>query len=86
VRTGEEGVGMDAHHVLPQAERFQRFFKRAGINIHDPEHLRWWPSASHKKAAHEYNERWFKFMHENPDALGQDIFDFGKEIMSNYGF
>lgn len=86
VRTGEEGVGMDAHHVFPQAERFQRFFERAGINIHDPEHLRWWPSASHKQAAKGYNDAWDTFKTRNPIASELEIANFGKELMAKYGF
>jgi hypothetical protein len=86
VRTGEEGVGMDAHHVLPQAERFQKFFERAGINIHDPENLRWWPSASHKQAAKAYNKFWINYFDSNPTASKADILEEGAKLMRNYGY
>ncbi|MCI0922545.1 hypothetical protein IP023_14410 [Sphingobacterium rhinopitheci] len=39
VLTGKSGVGMDAHHIFPQAQRFQQHFNRVGLNIHDPKNL-----------------------------------------------
>jgi hypothetical protein len=86
VRTGEEGVGMDAHHVFPQAEKFSEYFDRAGINIHDPENLRWWPSASHKKAAKAYNDEWRRYFKRSPDATTDEIKNFGTTLMKQYGF
>jgi Predicted lipoprotein of unknown function (DUF2380) len=86
VHTGEEGVGMDAHHVFPQAEKFSKFFDRTGINIHDPENLRWWPTASHKKAAAEYNLAWRNYMENMPNATRDEIIVFGKKLMAGYGF
>jgi hypothetical protein len=86
VYTGEEGVGMEAHHVFPQAEEFAEFFERAKINIHDPANMRWWPSASHKKAAKAYNNAWANFKVDFPSASQSDIFEFGKSLMTKYGF
>jgi hypothetical protein len=86
VRTGEEGVGMDAHHVFPQAERFSEYFERTGINIHDPEYLRWWPSASHKKAAKAYNQAWSSYKVDKPLASKAEIEAFGENLMKKYGF
>lgn len=86
VHTGEEGVGMDAHHIFPQAEEFAEFFERAKINIHDPKNMRWWPSASHRKVANAYNKDWSEFIDTNPDATKGKILEFGAQQMSKYGF
>jgi hypothetical protein len=86
VYTGEEGVGMDAHHVFPQAKEFAELFDHAGINIHDPKNMRWWPSASHKKVAREYNGAWDAFKTKTPNASKAEIETFGFDLMRKYGF
>jgi hypothetical protein len=86
VRTGEEGVGMDAHDVFPQAKEFAKYFERAGINIHNPENLRWWPSASHKRAARDYNLAWMRFFKNNPNATKGEIIENGNKLMELYGY
>ncbi len=86
VLTGEEGVGMHAHHIFPQAKEFQTFFERAGINIHDPNNMRWWPKASHQKVAKEYNVAWTDFFDRKPSASKSEIFEEGHKLMRKYGF
>lgn len=86
VLTGKSGVGMDAHHIFPQARRFQSYFRKAGINIHDPKNLVWWESKAHRSAARAYNNAWSDFFRANPNATGQQIQIFGESLMKQYGF
>lgn len=86
VLTGRNGVGKDAHHIFPQAERFQKYWQKSGINIHDPKNLAWWEKSSHRSAAKAYNAAWDKFFSRNPNATSKQIQDFGKELMKSHGF
>ncbi len=82
VFTGIEGVGMDAHHIYPQAKRFQKYWKKIGLNIHDPKYLRWWERSSHRKNAKAFNKMWDEFFEMNPDANFDKIMQFGDDIMN----
>ena len=86
VLTGKSGIGMDAHHIFPQAQKFQSYFQKAGINIHDPKNLVWWGSGAHRSAAGAYNNAWSNFFRANPNATGQQIQNFGGSLMKQYGF
>ena len=77
---------MDAHHIFPQAKKFQSFFEKAGINIHNPKNLRWWESSSHRSASKAYNNAWSKFFQDNPNATRKQIENFGDSLMKKYGF
>ena len=77
---------MDAHHIFPQAKKFQSYFQRAGINIHDPKNLTWWSSGAHRSAAGAYNNAWSNFFIRNPNATRQQIESFGSSLMKSYGF
>ena len=77
---------MDAHHIFPQAKKFQPYFQKAGINIHDPKNLVWWKGDPHRSAAKAYNAAWDKFFFRNPNATRQQIQNFGSSLMKSYGF
>lgn len=54
-------VGCDAHHTMPV--KFEKQFRRAGINIHHPKWGRWWISVpglenNHASMARRYNRHW----------------------------
>ncbi|MNE35590.1 hypothetical protein D3C80_1293610 [compost metagenome] len=86
VLTGQSGIGMDAHHIFPKAAMFANFFKRVGINVHDPKNLVWWESKAHQKVAQEYNKAWAEFIRNNPKATTQQTYEFGNSLMKKYGF
>ena len=77
---------MDAHHIFPQAAKFQKYWNKAGINIHNPKNMTWWKSGPHRSAAHGYNNAWSKFFLDNPNATRQQIQNFGGSLMKKYGF
>ena len=77
---------MDAHHVFPQARRFQKYWKNADINIHNPSHLKWWEKSAHRSRAKEYNKHWDVFFRENKNATPEEIQNFGNSLMKLYGF
>ncbi|MBI2416008.1 MAG: DUF2380 domain-containing protein [Candidatus Kerfeldbacteria bacterium] len=84
----QPGNAYQAHHMLPQAPGFEAFFKRAGINIHDPKYGAWWkrgPDGTHQKQAHEYNNKWQTFIDQNPNATQQEIHDFANGMAKDYG-
>ncbi|TAF58353.1 MAG: hypothetical protein EAZ58_14425, partial [Flavobacterium sp.] len=88
VYTRSLGIGMDAHPIFTQAERFQQHWDRVGLNIHDPANMAWWEKHAHGANAAEYNRQWDRFFFERagspPDI--QEIQDFGKKLMQGYGF
>ncbi len=71
IRTGKFGKGFEAHHTLPQ--KFEKYFSKAGINIHDPENLVWRNPHKHHTKTHEQLERWKSFFDINPNATKQEI-------------
>ncbi|ATL49382.1 hypothetical protein COR50_20595 [Chitinophaga caeni] len=77
---------MDAHHIFPQAQKFQSYFQKAGINIHDPKNLVWWERGAHRSAAGAYNNARSNFFRANPNGTGQQIQSFGESLMKQYGF
>lgn len=86
VLTGKAGEGMDAHHIFPQAKRFQKHWEKAGINIHDPENMVWWELRSHRSAAKEYNKAWDAFFKKYGDDVTADqIRNFGEKLKNYYG-
>jgi len=86
VLTGKLGIGMDAHHIFPQAQRFLKHWKRAKINIHDPSNMSWWQLNAHRKAAAQYNKAWDQFFDKFPQATREQIQSFGNSLMKKYGF
>lgn len=82
--TNSLGIGQDAHHIFPQAKRFQKQFKRAGLNIHNPVNLRWWEKSAHRSASKAYNRAWDGFFTRNPNATGNEIKAFGRSIAKDY--
>ena len=70
-----------AHHVFPQ--KFINEFEKRGIDIHDPQYGTWWKAVDHLRNAKNYNVRWQQFLNTNPSK--QEILDFGKKLMSDYG-
>lgn len=39
---------MDAHHIFPKAKEFRAFFEKVGIDVNNPEFLRWVKSGVHR--------------------------------------
>jgi Predicted lipoprotein of unknown function (DUF2380) len=86
VATGQNGDGMDAHHIYPQASRFQAHWNRVGLNIHHPKNMTWWKNGPHQSASGAYNRAWDAFFRRNSSPSLKQIQDFGKQLMKSYGF
>ncbi len=82
---GNIPTNSQAHHVFPQANEFSSFFSSKGINIHDPKFGSWWNSASHGKNADQYNAQWRQWISNNPNATSNDVMNYGRQIMEQYG-
>ena len=82
--TGELGTGQQAHHIFPQ--KFIDNFSRVGINIHDPKYGAWVESHAHAGWSYAYNQDWFKFFDQNPNASYSEIIDFVRGLSERYGF
>jgi RHS repeat-associated protein len=74
---------IEAHHIFPQAPRFQAHFDREGIDIHDPVHLQWWERGAHNAAAADYNRHWDDFFSRYPNASKEKILEFGRILMTD---
>jgi RHS repeat-associated protein len=75
--------GSHAHHVFPRkfADKF------AGkIDLSDPAYGEWWKAQDHLKNAYGYNKRWEGWLQDHPDASPEEILQFGRELMTSYGF
>jgi RHS repeat-associated protein len=79
--TGELPADAQAHHVFPQ--RFGSDFQKVGIDIHDPHYGAWWETTGHQSNWRPYNAAWEEFLSDGPNQ--QQIFDFGRQIMSSHG-
>ena len=86
VLTNPLGIGQDAHHIYPQAKKFQQYFERAGINIHNPVNLKWWEKSAHRSSAKAYNEAWDNFFARKPNASANEIRAFGNSVMKDFSF
>ncbi|MFL5346852.1 MAG: hypothetical protein ACJ8AT_18880 [Hyalangium sp.] len=80
--TGRMPKEAHAHHVFPQ--EFEKQFRNAGINIHDPKYGAWWEQSSHLKNAAKYNWRWKEFFDLKPTF--EQILQFGRELGDEFGF
>ncbi len=73
------------HHLLPQAKRFKKYFKKAGLDIEDfkipldkAKH-RLKPNGVHTKQGGNWNKQWDNFFEKFPEASKEQIL----EQMSN---
>jgi hypothetical protein len=70
---------LDAHHVFPQ--KFRADFAGRGVNIDDPQFMRWWKSNSaggdHQTWAKAYNDGWDVWLKDNATVTTQQILDKG---------
>jgi hypothetical protein len=87
------GIRYEAHHLLPQAEIFEKYFSKAGLSIEDyvlyieKAVHRLTPEGVHTVAGGNWNRVWEQFFDKYPDAtkpqilekLGQMLKDFGLE-------
>jgi hypothetical protein len=71
----------EMHHLLPQAKRFEPFFKRAGLDIEDfkipldKAIHRLNPGGVHTNSGGHWNKIWDDFFKGNPNATKQEILD-----------
>lgn len=72
-----------AHHVFPQ--KFLDIFERAGMNIHEGKYMQWWENTDHLKNARGYNNEWKSFFGKTPNPTLQEIEEFGRGLMKEYG-
>src|SRR5690606_6974637 len=81
--TGGIPEGAHAHHVLPV--KFEKNFRKAGINIHEPRFGTWWQAGAHKAAARGYNARWREFFRRNDTPSIERVLAEGRKIASDHG-
>ena len=79
-RTGENPVGYEAHHMLPQ--KFNKQFGEAGIDIHNPQYGIWLERTKHSKGSYEYNKKWAKFFGDNSNPTKKEVEEKMKQIMN----
>ena len=67
-----------AHHDLPQAPRFQKYWDRAKLDISDPAFGRWVEGGTvgnHQKWSRTFNREWDNFFRRNPRANRDQILE-----------
>lgn len=79
---GGEVKGADAHHIFPKA--FEKDFKAAGIDIHDPQYGVWWELHEHRQKAKAYNAEWEKFL--DGTKTQEEIIEKAQEMAKKYGY
>lgn len=62
-----------AHHEMPQ--KFRDTFKKAGIDIDAPEHIRWVEASKHLSWSKKFNQVWDDFLRQNPNATKEQILE-----------
>ena len=82
----------DLHHGYPQAQ--ETYFKKRGIDIHDPENMYEIPKDLHTRKPdgvhtgpydESWNGRWETFVQENPNATKKQIIAFRDHLASEFG-
>ncbi len=76
-----------AHHVFPQ--KFRNYFKNVFNDkyaIDKEKYAQWWNSPDHQSKAGEYNRKWEIFIENHPYPALDEVLQFGREIMEQYGF
>ncbi len=86
---GRRGSNYQAHHTLPV--KFEARFRVVGLNIHHPDHLRWWCAKSgvptnHQSNADQYNARWGRWLRNHPRATQAQILDFRDWLSRQYTY
>ena len=81
--TGNNGQGLQAHHVLPQ--KFEAFFNRAGININAPM-FGSWVGSDHQSWSAAYNKAWEVFFNTVSNPTAKQISQKATELAKQYGF
>ena len=87
VKTGKNPKHCQAHHTMPV--KYQRDFKKAGINIHHPKHAEWWNSKkglknNHQSLARKYNNEWGKFFDKNKKPTKKQILNKRVQLHNKY--
>jgi len=83
---GDHPSGMikpQAHHNLPQAERFRHHWNRTGLDIDDPAFGRWvegGPVGGHQKWSKAFNDEWDSFFDQFPRATRDQILDYMNKL------
>lgn len=53
------GERMDAHYIFPKAKEFKEFFEKAGIDVNNPEFMKWINPDNHRgKPSYNHLEEW----------------------------
>ena len=84
--TGRNPFYCQAHHVLPQADRFSRYWYNAGINIHDPRYGSWVETGKHLSMSYQYNLRWDMFFRAFPNANASQILSYARQLSYEFDF
>lgn len=59
-------AGEQAHHMLPKSKQFTDFFEKNGIDVNNPEFMKWMHKDDHiGKFSSAYNDLWGKFIEAN---------------------
>jgi|GEM_PF-3123679 len=78
-----------AHHDLPQADRFKEHWERAGLDNDNAAYGRWvegGPVGNHQKWSAEFNREWDQFFERSPNATREQILEQMEALRSDPRF
>jgi RHS repeat-associated protein len=81
----------DLHHGFPKAEEFSKFFKRLGIDVHDPKNLYEIPRPIHQQTYkgltfdESWNGLWRAWIAEHPKATLEQVIEFRNLLANDFG-
>jgi hypothetical protein len=81
-KSAEEVAGQDAHHMLPQAEKFAEQFTKAGLDVHDPKFGTFWDRATHQGVSSQFNADWTGFL--SKDRSAEEIQKYARVLAVKY--
>jgi len=80
---------MADHHIFPQ--QFRKFFGQKGITIDkftvsvgETTHLKGLHGSGNAGLPGKWNQKWLRFIEENPNASAREIYQFGGKLMDQY--
>jgi len=82
----QHGRSIEAHHVLPQADRFAQHFNRVGLNINDPRFGSWVDATAHRRWSYQYNRAWDAFFAHPTERTRTEILNHARDLAVRFGF
>jgi hypothetical protein len=81
-----EGNKYQAHHVFPQTQEFDDFFRDIGLDKHDAKFGSWVETSKHRSEAAAYNREWREFISNGTKKAYEIVIEQGRILAKKFGY